>query len=613
MFTGLSRVYPLIGLLSGYVIVLLFNPVRVPLRDGFRCLLRYKRVWLTFVLLGFAYFVFQFSTFTPIQSTADFDLTQITSLANWHWPTFMEVWQEAPIPALEGVAGIFDNATTTYPLSAIAAVLMLINWRGLHGALVRALHKRFRVWGYPVYLILLLSAVSALLKPIVFWALPLWGGLLPAAGLLQISASVDAVAFIFEYLFGVYIQIYLIAVCFAWIRGLSFEEGELFRFGMRRFSYVLEWAGIVVLVSTLIVRLPLLLAYFVNVPDVLDYLPIERAAMCGLIIAFSSVQISLALHNETLREAIRAHREFLRNNLNRFGWFLLICGIHFFFLTVADAIVRGAIADRLMAMIIWKSIFVFLRGLITGWLLASWWCFCLVIDHIADGVDLSVEEKRRRLREWRDWIRTARPNESSFADDVRNLIAKYALTPEMLEEIIAGVEMDLSIKRYQTFEELRVYCYRVASAVGLVSIEIFGYRNSSCKEYAVQLGIALQMTNIIRDVGKDLQAGRIYLPQEDLARCNYSETELQNRQYNERFVRLMEFEAARAREFFSRAAAALPLEDRRTMVPAEIMGSIYRGLLSRMELDKFRVFEKEYRLTGLEKARRIAAQLLKSF
>ena len=373
MFTGLSRIYPLIGFLSGYVIVLLFNPVRLALRDGFRCLLRYKRVWLTFVLLGFAYFVFQFSTFTPIQSTADVDLTQITSMANWHWPTFMEIWREAPLPALEGVAGIFDDATTTYPLSAVAAVLMLINWRGLHGALVRALQKRFHFWGYLVYLILLLSAVAALLKPVVF-ALPLWGGLLPGAELLQISASVDAVAFIFEYLFGVYIQVYLIAVCFAWIRGLSFEEGELFRFGMRRFSYVLEWAGIVVLVSFLIVRLPLLLAYFMNIPDVLDYLPVERVLMCGLIIAFSSVQISLALRNETLREAIRAHREFIRNNLSRFGWFLLICGIHFFLLTTADAIMRGAIADRLIAMVIWKSIFVFLRGFITGWLLASWVC-----------------------------------------------------------------------------------------------------------------------------------------------------------------------------------------------------------------------------------------------
>src|SRR6266480_757444 len=374
MLSSLPRVYPLLGLCGGYALMMLFNPVRQALGDGFRCIGRYKRIWITFALLGFGYFVFQFATFTPIRNWADLDPAQITSLANWHWPTFMEVWQEAPLPALEGVAGIFDSATTTYPLSAIAAVLMLINWRGLHGALVRALHKRFRFWGYLFYLILLLSAVAALLKPIVYWALPLWGGLLPAQGVLQISASVDAIAFIFEYLFGVYIQVYLIAVCFAWIRGLSFEEGELFRFAMRRFSYVLEWAGIVVLVSTLIVRLPLLLAYFMNIPDVLDYLPFERAIMCGLIIVFSSVQISLALHNETLREAIRAHREFIRNNLGRSGWFLSICARQFFFLTTADAIVRGAIADRLIAMIIWKSIFVFLRGFITGWLLASWVC-----------------------------------------------------------------------------------------------------------------------------------------------------------------------------------------------------------------------------------------------
>src|SRR6266567_7044584 len=374
MLSSLPRVYPLLGFCGGYAIVMLFNPVRQALRDGFRCIVRFKRIWLTFVLLGFTYSVFQFATFTPIQSSADLDLNQVTSMPNWRWPRFVDIWRETPLPALEGVAGIFDNATTTYPLSVVAAVFMLANWRGLHGALLRALWKRYRFWGHLTYLILLLSALASLLKPIVFWRLPEWSGLVSAAGLLRISATVDATAFIFEYLLGVYIQVYLITVCLAWIKGVSFEEGELFRFAMRRFSYVLEWAGIVVLVSTLIVRLPLLLAYFMNIPDVLDYLPIERVVMCGLIIAFSSVQISLALHNETLRGAVRAHREFIRNNLNRFGWFLLICGIHFFFLTVADAIVRGAIADRLIVMIIWKSIFVFLRGLITGWLLASWVC-----------------------------------------------------------------------------------------------------------------------------------------------------------------------------------------------------------------------------------------------
>jgi hypothetical protein len=374
MLSSLPRVYPLLGFCGGYVLVMLFNPVRLALRDGLRCIARYKRIWGTFVLLGFAYFVFQFSVFTPIRSAADFDLAQVTSLPNWHWPRFVEVWRDAPLPALEGIAGIFDNATTTYPLSVAAAVLIVMNWRGLHGALVRALRQRYRLGGSLIYLILLLSALAAFLKPIVFWALPVWGGLLPAAGLLQISASVDAASFIFEYLFGVYIQVYLIAVCFAWIRGLSFEEGELFRFAMRRFSFALKWAGIVVLVSMLIVRMPLLLAYFVNIPGVLDYLPVERVVMSGLIIGFCSMQISLALHNETLGEAFRAHREFLQDHAGRVGWFLLICALHFFFLMAGDAIVRGAIADRVIAFVLWKCVFVCVRGFITGWLLASWVC-----------------------------------------------------------------------------------------------------------------------------------------------------------------------------------------------------------------------------------------------
>jgi len=241
------------------------------------------------------------------------------------------------------------------------------------------------------------------------------------------------------------------------------------------------------------------------------------------------------------------------------------------------------------------------------------YAFCRVIDDIADSVELSVAEKQAALTKWRQMLQTAVPGEPILAGDVRRLIEKYSLPVRMLEEIIAGVEMDLNIRRYATFEDLRVYCYRVASAVGLVSIEIFGYRNAGCKQYAIELGLALQMTNIIRDVGKDLQDGRIYLPQEDLARFNYSETELQDRQYNQCFLRLMEFQAARAREFFSKAAAALPTEDRKTMAPAEIMASIYRGLLHRMELDKFHVLEKEYRLSKLEKAGRIATQLLKSF
>lgn len=373
MLSTVSRVYPWIGLLVGYAIVMLSNPIRLSLRDGFRCVARFKRIWVTFAVFGFAYFVFQFATFTPIQSGADLDFGQMASLPGWHWPRLVEVWRDVPLPALEGVAGIFDNATTTYPLSFLAAVLLVVNWRGLHGSLLRALLKRYGFWGVPVYLALLLAVFASLVKPVVFWRLPEWGAVMPAR-LLQISALIDSVAFIFEYLFGIYIQVYLITVCLAWIKGLSFEEGALFRFAMRRFSYVLKWSGIVLFVSLLIVRLPLVLAYFRNIPGVLDYLPLERAIMSCFIILFSSLQISLALHNEKLRDAVRAHLLFLKRNTGRFGWFLLICALHFFILTSADAIMRGAIADRVAALITWKVIFVVVRGFVIGWLLASWVC-----------------------------------------------------------------------------------------------------------------------------------------------------------------------------------------------------------------------------------------------
>ena len=244
--------------------------------------------------------------------------------------------------------------------------------------------------------------------------------------------------------------------------------------------------------------------------------------------------------------------------------------------------------------------------------ITTFYAFCRIIDDIADDPLKNVAIKREELREWRLRLRSARSGEPGLAAPVRDLVRKYPITPEMLEEIIAGVEMDLSASRYATFEDLRLYCYRVASAVGLVSIEIFRYRNPRCQEYAVELGLALQMTNILRDVGKDLRQDRIYLPQEDLARFGISEQDLQDRQYSDRFIELMEFEAARAEAYFSKAKALLPREDRRSMVAAEIMAAVYHALLRRMKLDKFHVFEKEYRLNKLEKAVRVAAQLLKS-
>src|SRR5947207_11922978 len=188
MLSSIPRIYPLLGLCTGYLVVLFFNRIRLALRDGLRCILRFKRIWLTFVLLGFGYSVFDFATSASLHAPVELDFSQITAPGSWEWPSFFDIWSAVPLRMLEGVAGIFDNATTTYPLSVVAAVLLLINWRGLHGALVRALGKRYGFWGYLIYLVLVISALAALVKPIVFWRLPVWGTAEPAAQLLRISA-----------------------------------------------------------------------------------------------------------------------------------------------------------------------------------------------------------------------------------------------------------------------------------------------------------------------------------------------------------------------------------------------------------------------------------------
>jgi len=240
------------------------------------------------------------------------------------------------------------------------------------------------------------------------------------------------------------------------------------------------------------------------------------------------------------------------------------------------------------------------------------YAFCRLIDDIADSPRLSTEEKARQLSAWRQALRGPVDQEPGLAPEIRQLMTRYPITPPVLDEIIDGVEMDLTISSYENFAALREYCYRVASAVGLVSIEIFGYRNPASKEYAVELGLGLQMTNILRDVEKDLANGRVYLPGEDMRRFDYSAQDLAARIYDQRFVGLMQFEAVRARQYFAKAAELLPREDRRAMVSAEIMGAIYRGLLGQMSRDGFRVFERDYKLSRMNKLFCVLRQLIRA-
>ena len=229
------------------------------------------------------------------------------------------------------------------------------------------------------------------------------------------------------------------------------------------------------------------------------------------------------------------------------------------------------------------------------------YAFCRTVDDVADApagadagsVSSDRETRRRELQRWReDVARCFEPGAIPLYPIARELAAAVRAFPiprEALLAIIDGVEMDLDGRRYETAEDLYPYCYRVASAVGLCSIEIFGYTSPRAREYAVNLGMALQLTNIIRDVGADARAGRIYLPRQDLKTFGVTEDDLSSGRYTDAFVRLMAHEADRARHFYGRAAAAYPRVDARALVAAEIMGRIYRTLLETIEAREFRV------------------------
>jgi phytoene synthase len=234
--------------------------------------------------------------------------------------------------------------------------------------------------------------------------------------------------------------------------------------------------------------------------------------------------------------------------------------------------------------------------------ISVFYSFCRVIDDLADEPGLALGERLAALDRWKASLATPQPGEPPLAAQVRDLIARYTLPPEHLLELIHGCEMDVRGTFYETWSELQLYCHRVASVVGLVSIEIFGCREPGSKTYAEQLGLALQLTNIIRDVGHDYTGhGRIYLPRADMDQLGYDVGGLALGREDAAFRTLMEFEAGRAQELYAAAVAARPPADRRALVAAEIMRTVYQRLLRKIERGGFRVLSHRYRLSRREK------------
>jgi len=233
------------------------------------------------------------------------------------------------------------------------------------------------------------------------------------------------------------------------------------------------------------------------------------------------------------------------------------------------------------------------------------WDFCRAVDDAVDAAG-NAEQASRAVARWKRELASAfgaGTPETLQGRALVPLVQAFRLPRESFEALIEGVEMDLTPRRYETFAELREYCLRVASAVGLICLEIFGYEDPKSRQYATDLGIALQLTNILRDVPGDLSQGRVYIPQDDLRRHGCTEDDLRAETTRSgdgitlpAVREVLRQQAERAREYYARADAGLPRGDARRLVAAQIMGAIYRGILDRIEQADYDVFPRVVRI-----------------
>ena len=231
------------------------------------------------------------------------------------------------------------------------------------------------------------------------------------------------------------------------------------------------------------------------------------------------------------------------------------------------------------------------------------WDFCRAVDDAVDEAPTAPDGPGARsaaseLARWRQELAACYGGtpETKQGVSLAPFVKRFSLPRDAFEAVIDGVAMDLDRCRYETFDDLRQYCLRVASAVGLLCIEIFGYSDPRTRQYAIDLGIALQLTNIIRDIGTDLRRGRIYVPQEDLRAHGCTEEDLRAGAVTDRVRSLLAAQCQRARFFYEKAERELPVVDRRRMVAARIMGGIYHAILDRVEFSGYDVFGETIRV-----------------
>jgi hypothetical protein len=380
-------------LVSGYCLMMFANPVRASLLDGWRCVRRYPVIWRMLTLLGFGHALFHLAVRLVMHFEVAPELTW--ARAGWHDPALWlagspdSLWwlppsavrqglRDGALPALESLAGLFNNAVTTFPLAVIAAAGLFVN-RHRYATLLRAaLLRRFGLVAWPLLAGVYLGATAVVMKAALYFLLPV----LASPAWFQWAPLIAWVAAVFEYLFGVGIQIYLIMHAYAWVRGLSFEPDALREVAVRRLGAGAKWAGIVVAASSLFIEVPLVLsnfpafsAIFPDARETVEFrVSIARIGLATVLLCFASMQAWLTLHGETLRRAWRAHWRFVWLHGWKFLWFLLVAGVHLFAVQVLRTLILRGLGDNTAPGLVWTLSWPLIAGPVMGWCLASWVC-----------------------------------------------------------------------------------------------------------------------------------------------------------------------------------------------------------------------------------------------
>jgi hypothetical protein len=372
--------------------------VRASLRDGIRAVRRYPTLWVAFGVFGFTYALFQLgirvylSTVLPTGEQSLFLWSRAVYRPEWSWfvglrdslwylPHFMipAIARAAVLPALDGVAGLFNNLVSTFPVASLAALLFLVNWKGHHGVMVKALHRRFGRLGWFIHGGMVGCALAAFAKPLLYF-LPqfvnpeLWFRWSPIAAWL---------AFLFEYLFGVCIQVYLLLLSYCWVRGINFRHSDLLDFAIRRFSSVFRWAVVVMILSSVLIDLPLILKnfapfteWFGSDPGTIDRRSLFARLLLDLcVLSCATVQVTLTFHGESLGRALRDHLHFVWRNAWPLAWFITIAGLHFYLLHLINLLVQTGAGDGTALWLAWTLFFPWLAGGLGAWFLAAWLSF----------------------------------------------------------------------------------------------------------------------------------------------------------------------------------------------------------------------------------------------